>query len=148
MQHRGGNDTLRVQVAGDELWGGPARDYVYGGPGDDFVLGDETLLGNVSTSQAGDDVIFGGPGREEVHGEGGDDVIFGGDGNDNVSPVSIGGLDGGLGEDVIRGGDGNDFVVGAHDGGQRDRLYCGKGRDEYLADNIDYVSSTCEVRIR
>jgi len=98
--------------------------------------------------QAGDDVIYGGPGREEVHGEGGDDTIYGGDGDDNVNPVSIGGLYGDLGEDVIRGGNGDDLVIGAYDGGQRDWLFCGEGTDEYLADRFDYVDSTCEVRVR
>jgi hypothetical protein len=29
---------------------------------------------------------------------------------------------------------------------QRDRLFCGDGTDTYLADRLDYVSSSCEVR--
>jgi len=99
MEGKGGDDTLLGHADGDELWGGPASDLVYGGPGDDFVLGDQSFSPG-STSQAGDDVIYGGAG------------------NDNQSPVSIGGLYGGPGEDVIFGGDGNDFVVGAFDGGR------------------------------
>ena len=52
-------------------------------------------------------------------------------------------LDGGKGEDVIRGGDGNDYLVESSDG-RRDKLYCGKGRDHYSAEDIDYVDSSCE----
>jgi hypothetical protein len=73
LEGRDGNDTLRVQAAGDELWGGPARDFVYGGPGGASVLADETLFGNVATSQAGNDVIYRGPGREEVDSQTGAD---------------------------------------------------------------------------
>jgi hypothetical protein len=41
------------------------------------------------------------------------------------------------------GGDGNDWLVGTRDRGQRDKLYCGEGRDEYLAGKQDYVDSSC-----
>jgi hypothetical protein len=44
-------------------------------------------------------------------------------------------------------GKGNDYLDGRDEGvneGQRDKLYCGAGRDRYLADTIDYVSSSCE----
>ena len=51
---------------------------------------------------------------------------------------------GGDGEDVIYGGDGNDFIEESGDG-QRDKLYCGAGRDKYVADPEDYVDSSCEV---
>ena len=40
------------------------------------------------------------------------------------------------------GGDGNDFPWSKD--GQRDKLYCGEGRDEYNADKNDYVDS-CEI---
>jgi RTX calcium-binding nonapeptide repeat (4 copies) len=73
LEGRGGNDTLRVQATGDELWGGPARYFVYGGPGGASVLADETLFASVPTSQAGNDVIYGGPGREEVDSQTGAD---------------------------------------------------------------------------
>jgi Ca2+-binding RTX toxin-like protein len=65
LEGRGGNDTLRVQVAGDELWGGPASDFVYGEPRGASVLADETLFGSVPTSQAGNDVIYGGRGEKK-----------------------------------------------------------------------------------
>ena len=88
----------------------------------------------------GDDVIHGGPGDDsEVHGAGGEDVIYGGDGDDVLS--------GDWGKDVIYGGDGNDLLDGAsNEDGERDELYCGKGKDKYLADKKDYVDSSCEVK--
>jgi Ca2+-binding RTX toxin-like protein len=56
-------------------------------------------------------------------------------------------LYGGPGEDVFYGGDGNDYLEAALDGG-RDKIYCGKGKDVYAADKIDYVSSSCEEKTR
>ncbi len=63
----------------------------------------------------------------------GSDILYGGDG-----------LFGGQGEDVIYGGGGNDSL-GDSTGGQRDKLYCGEGRDRYFADPNDYVDSSCET---
>ena len=53
---------------------------------------------------------------------------------------------GGKGEDVLYGGDGNDVLTGVDDR-QRDKLYCGKGKDEYVADKNDYVDSSCEKKV-
>jgi hypothetical protein len=55
-------------------------------------------------------------------------------------------LGGGAGEDVICGGNGNDGLDGSHDGGDRDELYCGKGKDRYAADKNDYVDGSCEKK--
>ena len=68
------------------------------------------------------------------------DVLYGGDGDDIYM------LYGGPGEDVLYGGDGNDFLHASSDG-QRDRLYCGRGKDEYAADKVDHVSSSCEKKV-
>jgi hypothetical protein len=59
-------------------------------------------------------------------------------------------LDGDGGEDVLHSGDGNDSLNGITLGvrPQRDKLYCGKGRDEYWADMNDYVDSSCEKKGR
>jgi Ca2+-binding RTX toxin-like protein len=82
-------------------------------------------------------VLYGGPGRDDMNdNDGGDDVLYGGDDSDFM-------LWGGVGEDVIYGGDGND-VIEAADDWQRDKLYCGEGKDHYTADTIDYVDSSCE----
>jgi hypothetical protein len=116
-------------------------DGLYGGEGDDEIHG----LGGVDAIMGGDgnDVIYGGPGDDSpIWGLKGDDVIYGGDGNDG----GLGEAD--PGEDVIYGGDGNDFLVGAFDRGQRDKLYCGAGRDHYLADKNDYVDSSCEKKAK
>jgi hypothetical protein len=32
--------------------------------------------------------------------------------------------------------------------GDKDKLYCGKGKDQYYADKKDYVSSSCEVKLQ
>ena len=93
----------------------PARPSLYGGYGDDTIRG---LGGN-------DDIN---------HGDG-DDVVYAGPGNDTVFPDS--------GKDVIYGGPGNDTLDSGDDGG--DKLYCGAGRDKYVADKNDYVDSSCEV---
>jgi len=113
-------DKLGGKYGDDEVRGlGGAKDHIYGGEGDD--------------------VIYGAEGADAVNGEKGDDVIYGGDGNDE--------LESGKGEDVLYGGDGNDFLVGAYSLGQRDELYCGEGKDQYLADNNDYVDSSCEKKL-
>jgi len=114
---------------GGLLLGTDKPDKLYGGDGDDKIRG----LG----------------GRNELYGGPGDDVLYGGDWNDEY-------LEGGLGEDVIYGGDGDDYIW-AMDGfrhhapvEQRDELYCGEGRDEYVVadvtDKSDHVSSSCEKK--
>ena len=85
--------------------------------------------------EKGDDEVRALGGTDDLMGGSGDDVIYGGDGDDYVSPDE--------GNDAIYGGDGND-VLAAHDA-RRDRLYCGAGRDQYLADPNDYVDSSCET---
>jgi Ca2+-binding RTX toxin-like protein len=128
-----GDDEIRGFGALDSLLGGEGNDVIYGGPGDDELDGGQD-----------DDVIYGGDGADgaafgPVYGGPGDDVIYGGDGNDDFI--------GEPGEDVFYGGDGNDFLDGRDRGvkdTQRDELYCGKGRDQYLAGSIDYVVSSCE----
>ncbi len=127
-----GDDEIRGLGDADQIFGGVGKDVIYGGPGDDLPLG----------GRDGDDVIHGGPGDDsEVLGDEGDDVIYGGDGDDEW-------LDGAWGKDVIYGGDGNDSIVAFSDG-QPDKLYCGKGKDEYFAaEKIDYVDSSCEKKAK
>jgi len=91
----------------------------------------------------GDDEIRGLGGRDDIFGGFGNDIIYGGDGDDTLqSALPARGR--GEGEDVMYGGDGNDILIGAYSLGQRDKLYCGEGKDQYLADNNDYVDSSCE----
>jgi hypothetical protein len=119
---------------GGLLSGTDKKDMLYGREGDDEVrgLGGRDFLDGGN----GNDVVYGGPGNDDL-GDGpdeGDDVYYGGDGDD--------GLAAGMGEDVMYGGDGNDVLAG--EDGTRDKLYCGKGKDQYTADKIDYVDTSCE----
>jgi Ca2+-binding RTX toxin-like protein len=135
-----GDDEVRGLGGSDDIMGGDGNDVLYGGSGRDGVGGYD-----------GDDVIYGGPGNDGnggvlVAGHGGDDVIYGGPGDD-------GNLVGFGGKDVIYGGPGDDTELDVASAaefgndGQRDKLYCGEGRDTYYAEKIDYVDSSCEVRI-
>jgi hypothetical protein len=114
----------------DKLGGKEGKDEIRGLGAADFIFGG-----------VGDDVIYGGPGDDAfLFGDEGDDVIYGGDGDDGVEE--------GRGEDVIYGGDGNDYIYAFVDD-QRDKLYCGKGKDKYhAATKLDYVSSSCEKKIK
>ena len=124
LEGQAGDDEIRGLGANDYLSGGDGKDVLYGGPGEDRIA------------------VF------EPRGKG-EDVIYGGDGNDVSKEVPGNrpgpGMDGGPGEDMIYGGDGNDSLA-AKDG-QRDKLYCGKGKDGYFADKNDYVDISCEVPV-
>jgi len=117
-------------------------DKLAGKDGDDKIRG----LGGKDHIVAGlgNDIIYGGPGGEGVlDGDEGGDVIYGGPGVDYIN--------GKEGEDVIYGGDGDDWLATERSGGnldeQRDKFYCGAGKDHYYADKNDYVSSSCEKKI-
>jgi Ca2+-binding RTX toxin-like protein len=116
---------------GGLLSGTERADILSGEKGEDEVRGLGTPKGQADEHYGGsdDDVLHDGAGMDFLYGEQDDDVLYGGDGADIL-------LVGGKGADVIRGGDGNYFFEGSADG-QRDKLYCGKGRDEYSAEKID-----------
>ena len=119
LDGRDGDDEIRGLGGPDHyLDGGDGNDIIYGGDGDD----DPSSKGQYAVGLTGGD---------------GNDTLYGGDGDDSVQ--------GRNGEDVLYGGDGND-VIGIFDG-QRDKLYCGEGRDEYVADKNDYVDSSCEKKV-
>jgi hypothetical protein len=132
---------------GGLLLGTDKGDLLAGEKGDDEVRG----LGGSDDIMGGDgnDVLYGGSGRDGVGGYDGDDIIYGGPGNDGRSVI----VAGHGGKDVIYGGPGDDIKLDvASQGefgndGQRDKLYCGEGRDTYYAEKIDYVSSSCEVKL-
>jgi Ca2+-binding RTX toxin-like protein len=114
-----GEDEIRGLGEPDDLHGGLGGDVIYGGPGDDSL--DSGEIGGVMRLDRSNDVLYGGDGS---------DLLFGYEG-----------------EDVLYGGDGNDFLDGSDRGpndDQWDELYCGAGRDKYLAGRLDYVSSSCE----
>ena len=148
-----GGDVLDGKDGDDEIHGLSAEDWIFGGLGSDVIYGgdDNDMLDGGSywgdPDESSKDVLHGGPGKDWLEDyDGGDDVLYGGDGDDKW-------LAGGAGEDVIYGGDGNDRIDGATvdpDGvqvrKQRDELYCGAGKDYYIADKLDYVDSSCEVK--
>src|SRR5215204_956984 len=139
-----GDDEIRGLGAEDELFGGLGSDVIYGGEGDDFLAGGDYWETKDESSK---DVLHGGPGKDYLTDfDGGDDVLYGGDGDDPM-------LWGGNGEDVFYGGDGNDRIDAVSASGpvsptskERDEIYCGEGKDEYIADKLDYVDSSCEVK--
>lgn len=111
-----------------EIQGGDASDYIEGsyranltyhetlrGEGGD----DQTIYGN-----AGDDIIYGGPGHDLISGGLGDDRIYGDDGNDDIN--------GDGGDDTIYGGAGADEIAGS--GGQ-DAIYGGSQADTLCGDD-------------
>jgi hypothetical protein len=142
------NDLPDCPNKGGLLSGTDKRDKLNGFDGDDEIRG---LAGpDFIVGGAGNDVIYAGPGDDRrnimdkyfdrnVMGNRGDDVLYGGDGNDKLG--SDLGQD--VGEDVYYGEGGNDFIFAQGDR-QPDKLYCGKGKDRYFADKIDYVDSSCE----
>ena len=146
-----GDDEVRSLGGKDFVLGGPGNDVIYGGPGDDVSLngdgreenGNDIIYGGPGdddvnvfiTGDDGNDVIYGGPGDDKLKGWEGEDVIYGGPGDDK--------LDGGPSDAVLGGGE---LLPGGGDG-QRDKLYCGEGRDSYFADKEDYVDSSCEVKL-
>ena len=120
-----GDDEIRGLGGDDEvLWGGSGSDVIYGGPGDDSLEGGTYWHGGdtywIRRHEGSKDVHYGGPGS---------DVLFDKSG----------------GEDVLYGEDGNDFIDASGDE-QRDKLYCGEGKDKYVANKLDNVSSSCEVK--
>ena len=118
-----GDDEIRGLGGSDHyLDGGPGNDIIYGGDGDDAPN-----LGNPGSE--GGEGLDGGPGSDTLYGVDGDDALHGFNG-----------------EDVLYGGDGNDIVTDYYDE-QRDKLYCGEGRDEYVAGKNDYVDSSCEKKV-
>jgi hypothetical protein len=132
------NDLPGCPNKGGLLSGTDKKDYLAGKDGDDEIRG----LGGKDYIVAGpgNDVLYGGPGNdnlEDAFDAGDDDVFYGGDGDDQLGA--------GKGEDVLYGGDGNDSIFAFGDR-QPDKLYCGKGKDEYGIDKNDYVDSSCEKK--
>jgi hypothetical protein len=145
-----GEDEIRGLGGSDHLIGGIGSDVVHGASGNDELMGGGKTL-DPKYNDRSKDVLYGGPGRDVLDGGVGDDVLYGGDGDDFTPgpgpPAFPGGLTGGPGKDVIYGGDGNDLLnagSGPIVDHQRDELYCGKGKDNFVADKIDYVDSSCE----
>jgi len=147
-----GPDEIRGLGGSDQIEGGLGGDVIYGGPGDDELqesLGFKNVHGHsfhghehyfsfTSLKDLSKNVLHGGPGDDTISGGSAHDRLVGGKGSDVIW--------GGTGEDVLYGGDGNDELDGRD--GQRDKLYCGKGKDGYFADKNDYVDGSCEKKMK
>jgi Ca2+-binding RTX toxin-like protein len=98
------------------------------------------------------DNLGGKDGDDEIRGLGDGDIIEGGDGNDVIYGGPGGDqIEDGNGEDVIYGGAGNDFFIlasGHFEDGQRDKVYCGPGKDTYGGGKLDYVDRSCEKKVK
>ena len=139
------SEELHGMEGDDEIRGLGDQDALYGGPGDDLLVGGPD---HEEGRYKGNDVLWGGPGSDVLHGGAGDDSLYG-EHQANPDPP-------GKHEDVFRGGDGKDLLDALD--GQRDELYCGEGRDHYVADEagdryfpgeageVDYVDSSCEKK--
>lgn len=97
------------------------------------VAGDDVIFGGTGSDQifgeGGNDVIYGGEASDLVKGDNGFDTLFGGEGNDTLDGGNQGDLIfGGVGYDTIYAGAGNDTAFG---GDGRDKIYLGAGDDRF-----------------
>jgi hypothetical protein len=119
------------------ITGTAGNDVLRGTNGKDNICG---LEGNDRIrGGAGADVILGGTGNDRLGGGGGSDRMYGNAGRDVLSGHSGGDrLVGGSGRDRLYGNSGPDNLS-ALDGRRRDRLFGGRGRDRASADRGDVV---------
>lgn len=95
----------------------------------------------------GNDVLRGAPSGESIRGLAGDDRIDGRGGADCLGgDAGRDDLRGGTGPDRLYGGRGNDYIRA--EGGARDRVDCGSGRDVAVVDRADRVRGNCERIVR
>ncbi|NUS42464.1 MAG: hypothetical protein HOQ24_02025 [Mycobacteriaceae bacterium] len=124
VRTNGGNDTVRVRGEVPyalSIQTGAGDDLVFGGSGDD----------NIHTG-AGNDVVYGGAGNDVINGDDGDDRLFGGPGEDYLSgDRGNDELYGGDDRDVLSGGEGDDTIAGQ---GREDIVYTGAGVDSVAED--------------
>jgi hypothetical protein len=111
---QGGNDTVVVDpriLQSAILFGGAGNDVLTGGGGNDQISGGE---GNdVIVGGAGNDTLCGDNGNDDVHGGLGNDTLFGEAGNDTLRGDSGDDLLlGDIGNDTLDGGIGNDHLYG------------------------------------
>jgi uncharacterized delta-60 repeat protein/uncharacterized repeat protein (TIGR01451 family) len=116
--------TSVLPAANCQIVGTEGDDILYGTTGADVICGlggDDRIFGNARQNiQDRGDVLYGGPGNDQLSGWTGNDLVRGGDGNDTY-------LDG-PGNDTFFGGAGDDVAGGSGSAGD-DRFYGGAGRD-------------------
>jgi Ca2+-binding RTX toxin-like protein len=159
----GWRDSLYAGDGNDTVEGGTGDDIIEGNDGDDVLWGNRApsifdeiriiggIFGNPPPVLSDVDVILGGKGNDQLHGNGDGDTLSGGDDHDKM--WGDGGNDvfrGNGGNDSLYGGDGNDNMSGdegddlliAVGGGQFDTLWGGTGSDQFWAD----AEATEEIR--
>ena len=148
-----GDDTLHGDGGDDYLYGGLGDDTLYGGDGADRYLrggvgadtiyggdGNDTLYGDESSSETGDDgnILYGEAGDDTLYGNSGDDILDGGEGHDRLYGRSGNDtLIGSVGEDYLYGEEGDDtysFALGSSEAADPTRIYedVGEGTDTIL----------------
>lgn len=122
-----GDDILRGSAYGDvivaldgndKVEGDSGDDYLCGGPGADQIAGEFVGPAATPTDKPANDVIYGGPGNDNLDGGWGDDLIYGEGGHDTMNGFT--------GNDTMYGQTGADAMSG---GSGDDRLYGGPGYD-------------------
>jgi Ca2+-binding RTX toxin-like protein len=145
-------------IGDDELSGGDGSDTLAGGEGDDTLRGGDGDDGFTRTplpprtetrvDEQGNEIeieidivqevqagLDGGPGNDNLQGDGGDDTLVGGTGGDGLSGgAGNDTLDGGDGLDGLLGGVGNDTLEGGDGDADRDILIGAGDRDSFNYD--------------
>ncbi|HEX5982637.1 MAG TPA: calcium-binding protein [Solirubrobacterales bacterium] len=152
-----GNDRLEGNGGGDVLYSDPGGDTLLGGAGNDLLVNSvPTCQGHTYDGGAGEDTVsyarskdnlrvsLGGSGgppgcgnddrvlasNESLEGSDGNDVLIGDNGANSFM--------GHIGNDTMIGKGGSDFFEAAD--GQRDKIECGGGGDDFVKDGKDVVS--------
>jgi len=123
-----GDDVLVGTDDDDVICGGGGNDTLIGGPGNDTLIGgggNDTLIGG-----PGDDTLIGGPGQN---------VLKGGPGRDKLKAKK--------GKNIVKGGGGLDRIF-TRNGGRRDRVTGGGGKDICKADRKDRIRSCPRLKVR
>jgi len=123
-----GNDIIDGKGGRDSIEGNGGDDYLKGGPGNDGIGGDSII----SSSDDGNDKIYGEDGSDFLQGGGGNDYVDGGSGEEIIQ--------GDQGADTIFGGTGDDSIYQSNHKGSSDdmvqgdravdKIDCGPGLDE------------------
>ena len=121
------DDTVLGSNGNDVLAGLAGNDVIKGFGGRDILRGDGNSSSPQTGKPGGDDIIFGGAGKDMIGGKGGNDIIYGGSGQDKIY--------GDGGNDIIRGGKGKDILFGdtsKDKGSDTFVLARGEGRDNIM----------------
>jgi Ca2+-binding RTX toxin-like protein len=102
-----GNNTLNGTLSADTITGFAGSDTIRGSGGNDTLYGDSA---NFSSTEFGNDSVFGDSGDDYILGGNSNDILYGGTGNDMI----YGGYESqnSYGTDTLNGDDGNDILVG------------------------------------